>query len=97
MRDECGRWLAGFFEHIGSTSAFVAEMWGLRDSLILYSNLNIQCLIVEVDARALMDALLNFEYVNIVVSPLLDDCRKFIESFPSGADQTLLPASESLC
>ena len=31
VRDEHGRWLSGFTEHIGSASSFVAEMWGLRD------------------------------------------------------------------
>ncbi|XP_065627117.1 uncharacterized protein LOC111989670 [Quercus suber] len=62
-------------------SAFVAELWGLRDGLILCSNLNILCLIVEVDNSALVDALLNSEYVNLVVSPLLDDCRLLLSQF----------------
>lgn len=81
VRNEHGRWIVGFSKHNNSASIFVAEMWGLRDGLILCSNLNIQCLIVEVDARALVDALLNSDYVNIVVSPLLDDCRHLLSRF----------------
>ena len=76
-----GGWIVGFSKHIGSASIFVAKMWGFRDGLILCSNLNIQCLMVKVDARALMDALLNSNYVNIVVSPLLDDCRHLLSRF----------------
>ena len=81
VRDEHGRWLAGFSKSIGSASAFVAELWGLRDGLVLCSNLNIQCLLVEVDSNALVLALLNPEYVNLVVSPLLDDCRHLLSCF----------------
>ena len=81
VRDEHGRWLVGFTKHIGSASAFVVEMWGLRNGLFLCNNLNIQCLIVEVDARAFVHALLNPEYVNFVVSPLLDDCRHLLSRF----------------
>lgn len=31
VRDEHGGWVAGFARHIGSTSSFVTELWGLRD------------------------------------------------------------------
>ena len=71
----------GFSKFIDSASAFVAEMWGLRDGLVLCSNLNIQCLLVEVDSSALVLVLLNPEYVNLVVSPLLDDCRHLLSYF----------------
>ena len=82
VRDEHGRWLAGFSKSIGSANAFVAELWGLRDGLALCSNLNIQCLLVEVDSSALVLALLNPKYVNLIVSPLLDDCRHLLSCFP---------------
>ena len=42
---------------------------------------NIESLVVEVDAQAVVDVLKNNDYVNNVVSPLLDDCRKLIASF----------------
>ena len=56
-------------------------MWGFKDGLVLCSNLNIQCLLVEVDSSALVLALLNPEYVNLVVSPLLDGCRHLLSYF----------------
>ena len=50
VRDEQGEWIAGLSRYIGTTSSFVAEMWGMRDGLVLCKNLNIQCLVVELDA-----------------------------------------------
>jgi len=41
LRDEHGNWLAGFARRIGTTTSFVAELWGLRDGLSLCYNLNI--------------------------------------------------------
>lgn len=74
MRDEDGRWVAGFSRRIGVTTSFVAEPWGLREGLILCSNLNIQSLIVELDAKAVVDVFLNPNYQNNAISPILDNC-----------------------
>ena len=41
VRDEHGNWVAGFTRHIGATNSFAAELWGLRDGLLLCSKLNI--------------------------------------------------------
>ena len=81
VRDDRGEWVAGFSRHIGSTNSFTAELWGLREGLFLCCNLNIESLVVEVDAQAVVDVLKNNDYVNNVVSPLLDDCRKLTASF----------------
>lgn len=47
-------------------------------------NLNISSLIVELDAKSIVDALGNSKFVNNVISLILDDCRllhpAFIES-----------------
>lgn len=64
VRDEHGDWLAGFSRHIGITTSFVAELWGLRDGLMLCSNLNISFLVVELDAKAIVDAFQNVHYEN---------------------------------
>ena len=81
MRDEEGIWIAGFMRRIGATTSFEAELWGLRDGLMLCSNLNISSLVVELDAKAIVDVLLNADYVNNVISPILDDCRLLMTRF----------------
>ena len=74
VRDEHGRWVRGFARQIGLTTSFMAELWGLKDGLLMCYNLNIFSLIVELDAKSIVDALGNSEYVNNVISPILDDC-----------------------
>ena len=81
MRDEEGNWRAGFTRRIGATISFEEELLGLRDGLILCSNLNISSLVVELDAKAIVDVLLNVDYVNNVISPILDDCKLLVTRF----------------
>lgn len=60
------------------TSSFAAELWGLREGLILCCNLNITSFEIELGAKFTVDALGNPLYVNDIISPLLDDCRLLI-------------------
>lgn len=55
VRDDHGGWLVGFSGHIGIADSFVAELWGLKDGLILCCNLNITSIVVELDAKAIVD------------------------------------------
>ncbi|KAK9997522.1 hypothetical protein SO802_022208 [Lithocarpus litseifolius] len=71
----------GFSRHIGSTSSFIVELWGLREGLLLCCNLNIESLVVDLDAQAMVDVLKNNAYANNVISPILDDCRHLAARF----------------
>ena len=82
VRDDAGRWIIGFSKCIGMTSNFAIEMWGLREGLLLCSNLNITSLEIELDAKSIVDALGNPSYVSNIISPLLDDCRLLISRIP---------------
>ena len=81
VRDDQGEWIAGFTRYIGSTNSFTAELWELREGLILCCNLNIEALVVELDAQAVVEVLKNNTYVNNIVSPILDDCRHLAACF----------------
>ena len=81
VRDEKGNWVAGFTRRIGITNSFKAELWGLQDGLTMCSNLNISSLIVELDAKVVVDIFHNVNYENIVLSPILDDCRHLMSRF----------------
>ena len=81
IRDEHGSWVAGYTRHIGSTNNFVAELWGLKDGLMLCCNMNISCLIVELDAKMVVDVLKNSNHVNYIISPILDDCKRLASRF----------------
>ena len=75
LLDEHGNWITGFSRSNGITSCFVVELWDLRDGLILCCNLNISSLVVELDAKVVVDIFHNAIYENNVVSPILDDCK----------------------
>ena len=78
VRDDAGRWVIAFSRSIGRTNSFATELWSLREGLLLCNNLNINALEVELDAKSIVDALGNPSYGNIVISPLLDDCKLLI-------------------
>ena len=65
--------MASFSKRIGATNNFMAELWGLRDGLILCCKLHLPSLIVKLDAKAIVDAFLNSNYENNVISTILDD------------------------
>ena len=79
--DKNGKWLAGFSRRIGITTCFVAELWGLREGLILCCNLNISSLVAELDTKVVVDIFLNPNYHNNVVLPILGDCRQLVHWF----------------
>ena len=78
IRDDHDNWMAGFARRIGTCTSFVAELWGLRDGFTLCNNLNIPSLIVELDAKAIVDILQNSNYENSTLFPILDDYRQLI-------------------
>lgn len=59
VRDDHGGWLTGFSRHIWIANSFVAELWGLKDGLLLCCNLNITSIVVELDAKAIVDVFHN--------------------------------------
>ena len=79
--DKNGKWLAGFSMRIEITTGFIAELWGLREGLILCCNLNISSLVAELDTKVVVDIFLNSNYHNNVVLPILDDCRQLVHWF----------------
>ena len=82
VRDDLGQWVIGFSKCIDITSSFAAELWGLMEGLILYCNLNVTSLEIELDAKAIVDILNKPDYVNNIISPILDDCRLLASRIP---------------
>ena len=81
VKDEHGNWVVGFTRHVGATNSFAIELWGLRDGLMLCCSLNISYLIVKMNAKVVVDVLQNSDYVNHVISPILDNCRQLMTRF----------------
>jgi ribonuclease HI len=56
LRNDNGIWITGFSKFLGSTTAYMAEVWGLYEGLSLARSLGIERLEVQVDSEALVKA-----------------------------------------
>ena len=52
-----GHWIKGFSRALGTTNSFIAELWALRNGLIMSKELGISNLIVELDALSVINML----------------------------------------
>ena len=82
IRDREGHWVKGFSRSIGFTSSIMVELWAFRDGLRLASQLGIQNLEVEMDAKVIVDLINSNVNYNRAYSPLLHDCRLLLSRFP---------------
>ena len=84
LRDINGNWIRRFSHKLGIANSLVAELWGLRDGLLLVRDLHICKLIIEIDAKSVVDLL---KLVNDGItdshpySALINDCKSLIQSF----------------
>ena len=83
IRDERGNWVIGFTRKLGTVNSFTAEIWALRDGLLLCCQMKLPAVIVELDAKALVDAFVSPSYSNLVISPLFDDCKLLASQIPN--------------
>ena len=61
----------------------MAELWALRDRLNLAKQLNIENICVEMDVEFLIYLLSNSSANNLILKPLLIDCRNLMKTFPN--------------
>ena len=82
FRDHDGVWLKGFARGLGFTNSILAELWAPRDGLLLAKELGFQQLIIELDALSVV-ILMNNESENLLMEPLLTDCRNLLKEISS--------------
>ena len=75
-------WLRGFSRRLGCLNSFVAELWGLRDGLMVCKNMQLNAVNVQIDAMAVVQLLTRSTNNNLSVLPLIDDCKKLISQIP---------------
>ena len=76
-------WVAGFTRKLGAVSSTMAELWTLKDGLLLAKQLNFRNINVELDAKFIVHLLSDPNSVNLMLKPLLNDCRTLINSIPN--------------
>lgn len=63
-------------------NSFTVELWTLRGGLILTKDIRIKCLIVEVDALSVVQAM-NSDKTNLLVELLLSYCNSLLKAISS--------------
>ena len=81
IRDCNGLWIKGFARSIGYATSITAKFWALRDGLKLALNEGIQSLIVELDAKVMVDLINSNAATNKLYAPLLYDYRYLLTRF----------------
>ena len=82
IRDHNGDWVTGFSRSLGCTNIFMAELWALRNGLILAKDLNLNSLIVELDAKSVVQ-LMNNDFANLLMELLLTDYKTLARAIPN--------------
>ena len=81
IRDCNGLWIKGYARSIRYAISITTEFWALRDGLKLALNEGIQQLIVELDAKVVVDLIKSNSATNKSHAPLLYDCRCLLTRF----------------
>ena len=74
--------MAGFSRKIGIVTSLLAELWAIRDGLMLCIDCNLTMVEVELDAKTIVHLLANPLYSNNAISLLIEDCRYLISQIP---------------
>jgi ribonuclease HI len=82
IRDWNGEWLKGFSKKIGSTSSVAAELWALRDGLNLCFQQQLTAVIIDLDAKLVVNLMVTSKSFNGENSALVDDCRELLTHIP---------------
>lgn len=64
-------------------TSIMAELWALEDGLSLARQLNLQNINIELYVDVLVHLLTNLASDNLMLEPLLNDCKTLIRSFPN--------------
>ena len=81
LRDYNGTWIGSFSRDIGFTHSMVAELWGLRDGLILARNLNITKILIEINALNVLNVVKPLSASTDHTHPymnLINDCSSIL-------------------
>ena len=82
IRDHSSHWIKGYSRALGTTYSFTAELWALRDGLIIVKDLGITNLIVELDALSVIH-MLSSDKPYSIMEPLLSDCKSLYRTIPN--------------
>ncbi|GAU46467.1 hypothetical protein TSUD_402340 [Trifolium subterraneum] len=78
IRNNIGDWIGGFAKHVGSCSAFVAELWGVLEGLNYAWKLGFKKVELEIDSAIVVDAVNSGETNSAMGIALIRSIRRII-------------------
>nr|POE84745.1 putative ribonuclease h protein [Quercus suber] len=76
IRNSRGEWVSGYARAIRHTTSVAAKLWALRDGINLCIDLNLTNVIIELDAKFVVDLLQNEEGRKNGNEVIIADCRE---------------------
>lgn len=83
IRNSHGEWVSGFARAIEYTTSVAAELWALQDGINLCIDLNLTNVIIELDAKLVIDLLQNEDGRKNDNEVIIVDCREGLKKIPS--------------
>ena len=83
IQNSDGDWIAGFVKKFGNVSSNTAELWALKEGLLIAKQLGFDNLCVDLDTAFLVYLITNPTVAHLNLEPLLSDCKNLTKSFPN--------------
>ena len=75
IRNEKEEWIRGYTRAVGHTTSVVAELWALRDGIKLCISLKLLAVIIELDAKLIVELMQKEDCNQNSIDALVRDCR----------------------
>ena len=82
IRNDKGEWLKGYARNVGYSTSVAVELWALCDGLRLCIALKLPAMIIELDAKLIVDLLQKFDGHRNCIDALVSDCKTELENIP---------------
>ena len=82
IHDSNGAWVSGYARAIGHTTSVAAELWAIRDGINLCIDLNLTNVVIEIDAKIVVDLLLKDEGNMNDNDVIIADCKEGLRRLP---------------
>ena len=76
IHDSNGAWVSGYARAIGHTTSVATELWAIRDGINLCIDLNLTNVVIEIDAKIVVDLLLKDEGNMNDNDVIIADCKE---------------------
>ncbi|KAK9994061.1 hypothetical protein SO802_023764 [Lithocarpus litseifolius] len=76
IRNEIGEWVKGYARAFGCATSVAAELWALNDGIRLCISLKVLALVIELDAKLVIDLLKKDVENSNGINFLIADCRE---------------------